>query len=55
MTPKKRLHSHSRRLLAVTTALCLVLGPPAPALAAGPIGRGVAPPHHEASPAPGAT
>ena len=48
MTPKKRIHSHSRRLLAVTTALCLVLGSTAPALAAEPIGSGVAPTYDEA-------
>ena len=48
MTPKLRIHAHSRRLLAVTTALCLVLGSTAPALAAEPIGDGVAPTYDEA-------
>ena len=48
MTPKKRIHAHSRRLLAAATALCLVLGCTAPALAAEPIGDGVAPTYDEA-------
>lgn len=48
MTPKKHIHSHGRRLLAVTTAACLMLGCAVPALAAEPIGDGVAPTYDEA-------